>query len=482
MNPETVPHVYLVDAQNHYQRGAVMAKDPVLTTGPPQTVSYFIDPDARWSDGQPITSADIKYTWDQIVHGQDVYSTVGYSDISRIDTPSPTEAVAVFSKPYAAWRDLFGADDYGILPSHILAGQDRDAVMRNGYSWSGGPWLIQSWQKGQSITLVPNPQYWGKKPYLDKVVFQIITDTSTEASDYKAGRFDLVYPQPAASVVATLHEVPGSQLVVRPSLDYEGIWLNVTKAPLDDVKVRQALAYATDRNAIVRQALGSVDAGLKPLQSSIPPGETTFAAAAFSRYAPNPAMVDQLMTGAGWARGAGGTWVKNGQPATIQIKSTAGTERRALMESLLQSQWSAAGFSVSVQDESVGTLVGQDLPVGNFQTAVYAEFPASPDPGQCVLWCSADVPGPANLDTGQNWTRITDPALDLTWGAADSELNPTKRAQEVKAGQAALANLVPFIPLDNLPDVLAWRTRLRGPVGDDSSSGPFWNMEQWYLG
>jgi peptide/nickel transport system substrate-binding protein len=353
--------------------------------------------------------------------------------------------------------------------------------MRNGYSWSGGPWLIQSWQKGQSITLVPNPEYWGHEPYLSKVVFRVITDTSTEADDYQAGRFDLLYPQPASAVVTQLRTVPDSQLLVQPGLDYEGVWLNVTSFPLDDVRVRQALAYATDRAALVRQVLGSVDGTLAPLQGSVSSRDARYSSSPFSRYSPDPQMVTQLMSAAGWARGPDGIWAKNGQEAAIQIKSAAGTQRQLLVQSLLQAQWSRAGFSVSVENEPVGVLVGQDLPIGNYQVAVYDESPASPDPGQCVLWCSADVPAPSNHYTGQNWSRISDRSLDASWGAADAELDPSKRAQDVKAGETALANLVPVIPIDNLPDVLVWRTRLAGPIGDNGSSGPFWNMEQWYL-
>ena len=481
MNPATIPHVYLATPQNTYQLGAVMAKDPVLSAGPPQTVTYTINPNAKWSDGQPITSADIQYTWDQIAHGQNIYSTVGYQYISEIQTPNPTTAVAVFSKPFADWKDLFGSDNFGILPSHILKGQDRDALMKNGYSWSGGPWIIQAWQKGQSITLVPNPNYWGQKPYLSKVVFQIISDTSAEAQDYKTGQFQMIYPQPQVTLADTVKAIPNSNFKVFNSLDYEGIWFNVTKAPLDDVRVRQALAYATDRNTIVSQLFGPIDPTLKPLQSSIPPSNAQYAVTPYAKYSLDLNKVTQLMTSAGWTKGPDGIWAKGGQPATIQIKSTAGNNRRALMEQILQSQWKAAGFNLTIQNEAAGTLFGEDLPSGNFQAGIYAQVPSSPDPGQCTIWCSANIPGPTNQNSGQNWDRINDPSLDNTWGPADTELNASKRTDLVKAGQNALGNLVPFIPIDPLPDVLVWSSKIKGPVADDDTTGAFWNMNYWWL-
>ena len=482
MNPETVPHVYLTTPGNSYQLGAMMAREPVLGPGPPQKVTYLISPQARWSDGKPITSADFRYTWQQITRGQDIYSTVGYADISEILTPSPREAVAVFSRPYADWRDLFGADNFGVLPSHILEGHDRAAAMKNGYSWSGGPWLIQSWQRGQSITLVPNPEYWGKHPYLAKVVFDFVASPTAEAQGFKAGAYQMIYPEPDLNVMSTVRTVPGTNVRVDDGLAFEGVWLNVTRFPLSDLKVRQALAYATDRNTVVSLLLGPIDPNLQPVQSSVPPAEADYATAPFDRYSFDLHRVTQLMTADGWARGPDGVWARAGRQAAVQLRTTTGNARRLLMEQVLTKEWRTAGFAVTTSNESADTLFQQDLPAGNFQAAIYALPASTPDPGQCVYWCSTAIPGPTNQNAGSNWDRISDPSLDATWGPADAELNVSRRAEEIRAGQTALAALVPFLPVDPLPDVLAWRNTVRGPVSDNATSGPFWNMQYWYLG
>ena len=482
MNPETVPHVYLTTPQNTYQLGAMMAREPVIDPGPPQKVTYYISGKARWSDGRPITSADFRYTWQQITQGQDIYSTVGYADISDVETPSPTVAVAVFSRPYAAWRDLFGADDFGVLPSHILQGHDRDASMKNGYAWSGGPWMIQSWQRGQSITLVPNPRWWGQRPHMSKVVFKIVSNTTTEGDAYRSLRLQVIYPQPDVTLVTSLRSLPRSSLQVAVGLAYEGVWFNVTRFPLNDMKVRQALAYATDRDTLVSLLVGPIDPTLQPVQSSIAPADGEFAVTPFSRYHLDLTKVEQIMTADGWVRGPDGVWAKGERVAAIQIRTTIGNSRRLLMEQTLANEWRAAGFRITTDNASAQSLFDRDLPAGNFQAAVYAFPVSSPDPGQCAYWCSANIPGPSNQGSGTNWVRVTDPALDSSWGAADSELSPGRRDQEVKAGQSALAGLVPFLPIDPVPDVLAWRSQVHGPIADNPTSGPFWNMQDWYLG
>ena len=85
-------------------------------------VTYHINPKAVWSDGQPITSTDFKYTWDQIAHGKDIYDTTGYTNIASVDDTDPHTAVVTFKTPYADWKSLFGGI-YGDLPEPHPAGQ-----------------------------------------------------------------------------------------------------------------------------------------------------------------------------------------------------------------------------------------------------------------------------------------------------------------------------------------------------------------------
>src|SRR4030081_1184213 len=140
-------------AGGKYVPNVLLKGEPKLEPGPPQKVTYEINDKAQWSDAQPITSHDFTYTWQQIVTGQDILDTSGYQNIESIDDSNPKVAVVTFKRGenYAAWRDLFGAP-YGLLPSHLLEGNDRSALMTDGYDWSGGPY-IGKWTRGSDITL-----------------------------------------------------------------------------------------------------------------------------------------------------------------------------------------------------------------------------------------------------------------------------------------------------------------------------------------
>jgi peptide/nickel transport system substrate-binding protein len=478
----TMPRPFDINPDGSYARSALLTADPVLEPGPPQKVTYKIDPKAVWSDGQPITSHDFKYTWQQIVTGTDIYDQTGYIDIASVDDSDPHTAVVTFkpNEDYAAWRDLFGGF-YGVMPSHILEGKDRDALMKDGYTWSGGPWKLDHWTKGQELKLVPNTAYWGQKPNLNSITWKFQEDSAAELQNYKSGQVSLIYPQ-AQPGQEQLKSAPNTTFSVVTGLDYEALWFNTTKAPLNSLNVRKALAFATDRDAIVKQLFDPIQPGIKRIDSVFTSAYGAAYSTPFSKYPHDLSQVNSLMSADGWTKGPDGIWAKGGQKATLEIKSTAGNHRRELTEQILQSQWKDAGFNLVINNEKAGVLFGEDLPKGNFTIGLYAQTPPSTDPGQCVLWCTKNIPGPANNESGQNYTRLNDTAFDGPWEAADKELNTAKRIDLVHQGNQVVADLVPALPIDPFPDIIVYNNSIiGGPVRHNFTYGPLVYANQWYL-
>jgi peptide/nickel transport system substrate-binding protein len=479
----TMPRAYDYDDTKGYVPSNLLTGPATLVTTPNQVVTYHINPAAVWSDGQPITSTDFKYTWDQVAHGKNIYSQTGYMNVSGVDDSDPHTAVVTYSTTYADWRSLFGGN-FGIFPSHLLTGKDRDASMKDGYTWSGGPWMLDHWTKGSEVKLVPNPMYWGKKPNLASATFKFITDTAAEQQDYKSGQILASYPQAQPGGEA-LKGTAGTYFDAQSGLSYEGLWLNVAKAPLDSKAVRQALGYATDRNAIVQQLFAPIQPDIKPIQSVATPAFGASYSQAFSKYNLNLSMVTTLMTGDGWTKGADGIWAKNGTKASLELKTTTGNKRRQLTAQILQTEWQAAGFALTVTPEKAGVLFGQDLPSGNFQVGLYAQTPTDNDPGLCVIFCSANIPGPANQNSGQNWDRINDPNLDKPWIDCDSNLNDAARAADAQQGETVLAEDVPVLPIDPFPDILVINSAMlgtqQGTFQHNFAYGPFTYLNYWFM-
>ncbi|MGO2111621.1 MAG: ABC transporter substrate-binding protein, partial [Pseudoclavibacter sp.] len=199
-----------------------------------QVITYTIADEAVWSDGEPITSEDFNYTALQIRDGDDIFDRTGYSLITDIETPDPQTAVVTLSEQYANWPMLFSSD-YGILPSHILDGADRAEVMASGYDFSGGPWMIEEWNRGVSVTLVPNEEYWGDQPLLDRVTFQFLADSNSAFQALQSGQVDALYPSPQIDAMAQIEAgIPGVDVEVAPgSGNLEALWMNNEAAPLD---------------------------------------------------------------------------------------------------------------------------------------------------------------------------------------------------------------------------------------------------------
>jgi peptide/nickel transport system substrate-binding protein len=480
----TLPQALNVDAEGNYIAGAMLSEMPTLSAGPPMTVTYRISPDAVWSDGTPITSTDFEYTWKQIVDGDDIYDTTGYVDIESIDATDPTTAVVTFTEPFAAWRDLFGGF-YFVLPSHLLEGKNRNKVMKDGYSFSGGPWELKGgksgWKKGKTITLVPNDAYWGIKPTIAEVIFQFIPESAAELQAVKSGQVLAAYPLPIDGVVDQVEETPNLDHTVSYGNAYEAFFINADTFPLDSEAVRQAVAFATDRQAIVDQIVAPAVNEGRVLQSFVVPTFKTFYEPAFEKYVPDPAAVDQLMTDDGWAKNDDGIWEKKGKTASFEVVSTSGNESRALTMQIWQSQLNEAGFDVKVKALNPDTLFADRLPNGEYAVALYTSI-GTPDPGQCLVFCSENIPSKANKFGGQNWTRTDSPEIDSAWQAVDSTLDDSARITAAKTGQTALADYMASFPIYQAPTVFIWDSeRLGGRLEDNTVMGPFFTMNEWVL-
>jgi peptide/nickel transport system substrate-binding protein len=169
-------------------------------------------------------------------------------------------------------------------------------------------------------------------------VFKFIPDSAAEQQAYKTGQVLGIYPQ-AQLELADLKNLPDTKFDVVSSLSYEALWMNTTKEPVNSKAVRQALAYATDREAAVQTLFGPVQPDIKPIQSFATPANKQWYSDPFKKYTRNLTKVDELMKGDGWAKGSDGIWAKNGKKAEIENSTTAGNKRRELTQEILASQW-----------------------------------------------------------------------------------------------------------------------------------------------
>jgi peptide/nickel transport system substrate-binding protein len=466
-----------------YEPNTMLAGEPEVKSSPKMEVTYKLSGKGVWDDGTPISCADFKYTWEQVTTAADIYDTTGYRDVESVTESAPNTCVVSFKNPYAGWKGTLFGGQFGIYPSHLLQGKDRNAAMKDGYTFSGGPFKMEKWEKGVAVTLVPNTKYWGEQPKVDKVIFQVIPDTAQEFNAFKSGEVLAIYPQPQIATIDAMGQggLDATQIVSTNTGNLEALWMNNAKAPLDSKAVRQAIAYGLDRDALVKALFGGIKVD-KAVHSLNPPITSKYADdQAYAMYKKDLGKVESLMTGDGWAKGSDGIWAKGGQRATIELMTTAGNKRRELTEQVVQQQLKEAGFDITINNQKSGDLFGQILPAGEYQMGLYAQVATSLDPTLCSIACSANIPGPANNNSGQNWQRINIPEVDKNLQIVETSNDDAARVAAGKAADQALAADQASLPLDPLPNISMWNDRVKGPINDNPILSMFWNMYAWSL-
>ena len=471
------PSPVLVEAPTVDNGGAVLNDDGTLT------ITYRLNGEARWSDGTPITSTDVWFTWRAVIDTEGSLSTIGYELITDVEHDDPQTAVVTFSEPYAPWRYLFGA----ILPAHAFDGAtDISGHWNDSIPISGGPWLQQSWSSEQHI-LVPNDNYWvpERMPLVDRVVMVPREDTDTEVVALQTGEVMAAFPQPFPGAKERL--APPLAFVAGAGTYIEGLWINQI-APDRRFEitrnVRQALAHALDRERIADVALGPVIDDPVVLQcAGWNPAFGDWCADDFARYRQDMAKVTDLLAAEGWTRpDLEGLWVnEEGVELVLQWNTVAGNKRREDVQALVAEMTRPFGIGWEIVNYDAGELFQNRLPAMNFGPVALFANSTSPDPTVSNLYDIDGIPSEANGYSGQNFMAYASArASDLAF-AIDAEIDDAARLQLVHELGALLGEDVPWIPLYVLPNLLAWNPEVLAGPGKYVSSvyGGFYDMYDW---
>lgn len=163
----------------------------VSSDGKKMDVTYKLKPGVTWSDGKPLTSADVKFTWELILKDKKVTSKEGYTKIEAVDTPDERTAIVRYSEIYAPYAGRFGM----LYPKHLLDGVED--VTKHEYArkpLGTGPFMVTDFKPADSITLERNPNYREKgKPYLDKLILRSVPSREAALAQLKAGEVQAMW-------------------------------------------------------------------------------------------------------------------------------------------------------------------------------------------------------------------------------------------------------------------------------------------------
>jgi len=451
-----------------------------------KTVTFNLRPGLVWSDGQPLDARDVDYSWKLWANPKAAaYNTPFVMNIASADITNNNLTITFHLKsPMVSFASQWADGSTAPLPAHIYSTMDPAAITKSpdnlNPSVTSGPFMMSESKPGDHYTMVRNPKYYQAAqgyPYLDKVVWRIVTDQNTILKDLQAGSIDSAWFLDVSKALAynalsdytTVYD-GGS---ATNSYSWEALWLNWNNKILGgNAEVRQAMAMAIDQQTLIQVARrGVAGARCQDHPSLQVPGySANLACPQFDLSGAN-ALLDQH----GWVKGSDGVRSKNGERLEFQYSTTAGNLWRADDQLINQANFAKIGIKLDIMDYPASTFFGSVLPGGKPGTYDVAEFEESgaydPD-NSLILTCAAKGAG--------NLAFYCNPKMDQLQMQQVSTGDPTARQTAFDGINNLIVTDHPFIVMFGAPDLGAVKKGANNWVPSALGSGSSINIWLWW--
>ncbi len=431
------------------------------------TVTLTLRPGLRFADGSPLALSDVKWSLDRArskAEGGDFAFLL--TSIASIDAQGGDAVVLHMAHPDPTILQALATFNAGIMPEKLLEASSGATLEDKSKSFAehpvgSGPFTLKSWTHGSEMVLARNPYYWkpgadGKPlPYLDAVRFEIIPDDATRILKLKAGGIDVAEFVPY-SRVAELKGDSSLDMVLFPAAQVNYFTFNDrpalkdgSKNPLADLRVREALNYATDKDALIQV----VSYGTGTPQRSFMPMSTPLSYGPAPLFPYDLAKAKTLLADAGYAGGF-----------EITCLALAGSADDAAKLTVLQQLWSQVGVRLKIEQLDNATRLAR-YNAGDFQMRTSLWTNDINDPGEITSIF-------AFYQTRQNnRSGWDDPRIDALFTQSQQELDPAKRAAEYKEIQQRYADAAPILFAMEVPYPVAMSKKVHAfeqiPLGNN---------------
>lgn len=447
-----------------YYNPDYLTGEPVESTvGGKQTVTYELNPKAVWSDGTPVTYKDYAANWQSLNGTNAAYNpsgTTGYSQISSVkEGTSQFEVVVTYSKPFTDWKSLFGPL-YPATEVDTPTAYNKDLLTSLGLS--AGPFMQSSVnQTDQTVTLVPNPKWWGSAPKLSSIVFKSIAGNA-EAQAFANGEIQSFDIGPNASAYKTVKATKGSVVYQAGGPWFRALTMNATSADLSDVQVRQAIAEALDRTAIAKSDLSGLPASTTLVNNHFyMPNQAGYTNTSGAVGTFDVSAAAKLLDNAGWTLSSGSTYrTKAGKELDLHMLIPSDTAVATNESTLITAMLKAVGIKVTTTSEADPFFT--DIGGGKFDLTVFTwqgtDFPIASGVSQYQNISSGNW--------GYNYARIGSSTIDSEMNAAIGATDGATATSDINTADAAIwqeAGVIPFYQ----------RPQLEGQVSNLANYGAF---------
>jgi len=449
-----------------------------------RTVTYHLRRGVRWHDGAPFDAKDVVFSFAAAMNPHNaVPDRTGFDRVAAVHALDPftvrVRLTHAFS-PFVASCFTLGANDpYALLPAHLLAGKhdiNRDAY--NAAPVGVGPYKLVAWERGSRIVLAADPHYFRGAPAIARIEIAIVPDPNTQATLWKTGAVDFVIGrvQLGRTFLDALRSRPDAHVVLQPHYEFDFVLLNLAHPPLDDARVRRALAMGIDRKRIMRDLDGDLwlDAETDRL-----PGQFAYDAAIVQpQY--DAAAAAALLDAAGWRMQPDGTRHKNGRALRLDFVATTESKTTGRFGLFAQQDLAKLGVRVDLKSYGYNQIWAAKADNGIFQTGrfdlAYSGWQPNVVADHSYLFrCDTRPPN------GDNFGGICDPAIEA---GARAELgasaDPAREAAGDRAVTRRLVAQTDLVFLGFNREAVAYRDGLEGVVPSVTGTH-LWNAWAWHV-
>ena len=432
--------------------------------------------DVKWHDGQTFTAEDLQFSLDLINNPKfRAGRRTGHELVRDFKIVNPTEVTWRMERPYSPYISILAWTF--LVPKHLLAdAADPNSTPFNNAPVGTGPFRWGERQPGDHITLLANPHYFGKGPYLERVIFKYIPDLTVLYTQFRTGDIDYIGLQG----ITPDHYKEAKTLADRnvlaiPQAFVESITLNLGRPQFQDKAVREALYLAMDKKSIIDE----IYYGLPRPTDSFYPRESWAHDSSLPAQEYNPDKAKQLLDAAGWRPGAGGVREKGGVRLEFTNSTTAGNHVREQAQQLLQQNWQDIGAAMTIKNMPAAVIWGDYFSMSHYDSVMVGEdFLVGPDPDVTYYFDSKSVP--AKGGAGDDTMQYSNPEVDRLLQAGAATTDQAKRRDIYVQVQKIIREDLPILPIFQYAMVEGTKSKLIGYRPNINTQVNSWNIAEWY--
>lgn len=438
-----------------------------------KTITFHLKHNLKWADNQPLTSDDVFFTWQKVTddntrtpYGSD------YKLVIKAETPDANTFRVTYAAPYApaleTWASLH------ILPKHLLKDQDINTTAFKRNPVGSNYYKLDTWKNGQYLKLTRNPNATQGQAKISNLITRVIPDKAAQFLELSADNIDMMALSPIQfSRVLPARPELNKNVALYKELgnSYTYLGFNLKHKPFDDLRVRQAINYAINKQEIIDGVLLGLG---EPVASPYKPG-TRWSNPALKPYPYDPAKAKALLKAAGFKDTNGdGILEKDGKPFSFEILTNQNKERE-MSAVLIQSRLKDVGIQVTIRPLEWASFLGRFIEPREFDVVILG-WGLGLDPDQYNIWHSSQQ-GPKQF----NFVGYNNPQVDKLLEAGRLELDQDKRQKIYHEFAKVLLEDSPIVYLSAGYGLTAVHKRVQGIDNPAPPAGIGHNSYEWYI-